>query len=135
MTSAILSFLFLFTSIAAQPESRTKEAALDQEFEIKIGQQVTIRHEGLIISFSSVAEDSRCPTDVKCVWAGNAKVMLRLSKTRKRAAVMKLNTGVDPKQDDYQGYEVKLVRLNPDRKKDVPIKKKDYVATLVVSRK
>jgi hypothetical protein len=72
---------------------------------------------------------------VTCVWAGNGKVQLRLSKAGKRAALIKLNTNLDPKQDAYRGYEVKLVGLNPYPKKDVHIKKRDYVATLVVTRK
>jgi hypothetical protein len=136
MTSAILSFLLFFAATTApQPASLTKEARLDQEFEIKLGQEVWIKREGLKISFSNVTEDSRCPTGVDCIWAGNGKVMLKLSKARKRAAWMNLNTGVDPKQDDYRGYEIKLVSLNPYPKKDTKIKKRDYVATLVVSRR
>ncbi len=136
MTSAILSFLFLFVATTVpQPASLTKEARLDQEFEIKLGQEVWIKKEGLKVSFSNVTEDSRCPTGVDCIWAGNGKVVLKLSKVRKRTAWMNLNTGVDPKQDDYRGYEIKLVSLNPYPKKDAKIKKRDYVATLVVSRK
>ena len=136
MISAFLSFLFLFTTAgAAQPVSSVKDAALDQEFEIKVGQQVMIKHEGLKISFSYVAEDSRCPEGVTCVWAGNAKVVLRVSKARRRSATMRLNTNLDPKQDAYGGYDVKLVGLSPHPKKNVPIRKKNYVATLIVSRK
>ena len=135
MTSAIFSFLLIFTTTLAQPGGLKKEAALDEEFEIKLGQQVSIKHEGLRVSFTLVAEDSRCPEGVECIWAGNGKIVLRLSKQRRRAATMRLNTNLDPKTDDYRGYDVKLVKLSPYPKKDVPIKKKDYVATLVVSRK
>jgi len=115
--------------------SRVKEAVLNQEFELKLGQQVLIENERLKISFIGVTEDSRCPEGVQCVWAGNGKVVLRLSKVRKRATMMKLNTGVDPKQNAYQGYDVKLVSLNPYPKKDVKIKIREYVVTLVVSKK
>jgi hypothetical protein len=48
---------------------------------------------------------------------------------------MRLNTTVEPREDDYRGYEVKLVNLSPYPKKDAPIRRKDYVATLVISRK
>ncbi len=135
MPTVFLPFLLILTSAFAQPVSRVKEAALNQEFELKLGQQVLIENERLRISFTGVAEDSRCPEGVQCVWAGNGKVVLRLIKMRKRATMMKLNTGVDPKQNTYQGYEVKLVSLNPYPKKNARIKMKDYVATLVVSRK
>ena len=136
MTSAIFSLLFIFTAALAQPAGGVdKEAALGEEFEIRIGQQVSIKTEGLKVSFTSVAEDSRCPEGVQCVWAGNGKIVLRLSKLKRRASTMRLNTTIDPKQDDYRGYEVKLVSLNPSPKQNAPIKRKDYVATLVVSRK
>jgi hypothetical protein len=136
MTSAIFSFLFILTTALTQPATGVnKEAALDQEFEIKIGQQVSIRREGLKISFTAVAEDSRCPEGVQCIWAGNGKIVLRLSKARKRAGVIRLNTTTEPKQVDYRGYDVKLVSLNPYPKQNAPIKRKDYVATLMVSRK
>ncbi len=135
MPTVFLPFLLILTSAFAQPVSRVKEAALNQEFELKLGQQVLIENERLRISFTGVAEDSRCPEGVQCVWAGNGKVVLRLIKMRKRATMMKLNTGVDPKQNTYQGYEVKLVSLNPYPKKNARIRMKDYLATLVVSRK
>jgi hypothetical protein len=89
----------------------------------------------LKISFTYVAEDSRCPEGVNCIWAGNGKIVLRLSKTGRRANVMRLNTTLEPKQDDYRGYDVKLVRLEPYPKKDTTIKRKAYVATLMITRK
>jgi hypothetical protein len=136
MSSIVLSFFFLLaTTTAPQPASRTQEAALGQEFELKFGQQVSIKEEGLKISFSQVAEDSRCPTGVQCIWAGNARVVLKLNKARRRSTVMSLNTGVEPKQKSYGGYEVKLLELNPYPKEGAPIRKRNYVAKLVVSRK
>ena len=137
MTAAILPFLFILTSALAPAAASepARDAALDQEFEIRVGQWVTIEGERLRVTFSRVAEDSRCPEGVQCVWAGNAKVVLKLSKARRRASTMSLNTGTDPKQAAYRGYEVKLVKLDPYPKEKRRIRKRDYVATLVVSRR
>jgi hypothetical protein len=135
MISAIFSFLFIFATAPAEHATVTKGATLGQEFEVRLGRQVSIEHEGLTVAFNSLVEDSRCPQGVTCVWAGNGKVLLRLSKTGKRPALMRLNTNLDPKQDAYRGYDVKLVDLRPYPKKDVSIKKRDYVATLIVTRK
>ncbi|HWS99140.1 MAG TPA: hypothetical protein VN256_02635 [Pyrinomonadaceae bacterium] len=137
MTAAILPFLFILTSAlapgaAAEP---ARDAALDQEFEIRVGQWVTIEGERLRVTLSRVAEDSRCPEGVQCIWAGNAKVVLKLSKARRRASTLSLNTGVDPRQGSYRGYEVRLVKLDPYPKENRPIRRRDYVATLVVSRR
>jgi hypothetical protein len=135
MTAAILPFLFILTSALAPPATPVKDVELDKEFDIRVGQWVTVEGERLRVTFNSVAEDSRCPEGVQCVWAGNAKVVLRLSKARKRASTMSLNTGVDPKQGTYRGYEVKLVKLDPYPKEGRRIRRRDYVATLVVSRR
>jgi hypothetical protein len=134
MKLAIFPLLFVLTTTAlAQPVSDVKQVALNQEFEIKVGQRVSA--EGLKIGFGTVAEDSRCPVDVTCVWAGNAKVILKLSKTGRRPAQINLNTGLEPKHKLYDGYDVKLVKLSPQRKKGEKIKRGDYVATLIVTRK
>lgn len=135
MKSAILSLLFLLTTVWPQPASDVKRVALSQEFEIKVGETVSIENKGLQISFRTVAEDSRCPEGMGCVWQGNAKIVLTLSQAGRRPANINLNTTLEPKHKLYDGYDLKLVRLNPYPKKDVRIEKGDYVATLVVSKK
>ncbi|HJU57087.1 MAG TPA: hypothetical protein VJ715_21050 [Pyrinomonadaceae bacterium] len=134
MTAAILPFLFILTSALAPPAAVPADVTLDREFELRSGRSVRIEGERLTVTFNRVVEDSRCPQGVQCVWAGNAKVMLRLSKARRRASTMSLNTGLDPKQAAYRGYEVRLVKLDPYPKEGKTIRKRDYVATLVVSR-
>jgi hypothetical protein len=133
MKLAILSLLLIFTTVLAQPASHIKLVALNREFEIKVGEKVSV--EGLRLSFERVAEDSRCPKDVKCVWAGNARTILKVSKAGRRTVNIDLNTGIEPKHKIYDGYDIKLVSLNPYPKKDEKIKESDYVATVVVKRK
>ena len=137
MVSAILPLLLLLTNALAPapPASRVKRVELNQEFEIRAGENVWVGNDGLMVNFSRVAEDSRCPQGVTCVWAGNAKVALRLTKGRSRAAWLNLNTGLDPKESSYRGYQVKLVKLDPYPQQGRGIRKRDYVATLLVSRK
>jgi hypothetical protein len=138
MTSAILSFLFLFaaTTAAVPPQRVPKDVALDKEFQIRFGELVSIKKEGLKIGFENVAEDSRCPTGVECIQAGNAKIVIFMKNNRRRAYTIKLNTGVEPKQDKFlMKYDIKLVSLSPYPKKDAKIKSQDYVATLIVSKR
>jgi hypothetical protein len=135
--SAILSFLFLFAAAtgAAGTAPADEDVVLGQEFEIKFGRQVVIKTEGLRISFTNVIEDSRCPEGVQCIWAGNGKISLKLNKGRRRSMNMTLNTGLDPRQNSYGGYEIKLVELSPYPKEGAAIKKRNYVVKLIVSRK
>lgn len=134
----ILPFLFVFMTMDAPAGSSASDdrmASLNKEFEITLGENVWIQNELLKVNFQSVAEDSRCPEGVNCIWAGNGKIVLRVMKARRRPGTMMLNTMLEPKQSSYQGYEIKLVKLDPYPKKDVRISKNDYVATLIVTRK
>ncbi len=131
MNFTILSFLFALL-IWAQPCDK-KGVALNKEFDVKVGQEVTVEGENLKISFGSVGEDSRCPEGVNCIWAGNAKIAVRLQKGKSTAS-LELNTGVDPKRSSYLGYEVGLVALRPYPKMNTTIDNKGYVATLIVSK-
>lgn len=135
MTAAILPFFFILTTAFAPPVSRVKVVPLNQEFDIRVGSDVWIENEGLKVNFSHVAEDSRCPEGVACIWAGNGKIVLRLSKRGRIPGKINLNTMLEPKQASYRGYDIKLVKLEPYPKKDLRMKKNAYVATLVVSRK
>jgi hypothetical protein len=99
-----------------------------------VGEQVSIKEAGLKISFSLVKEDSRCPKGVNCIWAGNGKILLKVSKGRGQAASVELNTGIEPQHHRFQDYDIKLVGLDPYPEQDVTIKRGQYVATLMVSK-
>ena len=70
------------------------------------------------VTFEKVVEDSRCPTDVKCVWAGVATINVKLMGTYTRPVNVKLSTIEDLKKGYsksaiFNGYKISLVELNP----------------------
>lgn len=134
MNLAVLSILFLFLTGWMQQSCDTKEVALSQQFKLKVGQEVLVKEAGIKVSGITVVEDSRCPTGVTCIWAGNGKVSVHLSKARSESVAVELNTNAGPKSSTYQGYEIRLVSLDPYPKNGVTISKNDYVATLMVCK-
>lgn len=133
--SLFISFLLFFSMAGwAEPPHKEKRAQLGREFTLRVGEQVAIKEAGLTISFSAVAEDSRCPKGVDCIWAGNGRVVMKVSKGHGTAATVELNTGVAPKEQRFQDYEIKLVGLNPYPQKGVNLKRGDYTATFIVSK-
>jgi hypothetical protein len=118
-----------------QSPQAVKEVSLDQEFTIKAGQQVEITGANLRITFTSVAEDSRCPVDVECVWAGNAKLNMEVKRSKKKYINAALNTTLEPREIDYKGYKIKLLRVTPERRVNAVPNPADYEATIVVSGK
>jgi hypothetical protein len=106
---------------------------IGQEFVLKPGQTIAIQHTNIKITFDSVLNDSRCPIDVNCVWAGNAEVKLVLGRKSKQTTAM-VNTGIDDRHVAFRGYLVQLLKLNPQRQKGKAIAPSDYTATIQVSR-
>ncbi|MDZ7693021.1 MAG: hypothetical protein U5K69_18170 [Balneolaceae bacterium] len=131
MKKLICLIFFAATLISCQ-ESTTSiepEPVLGEEFEIEIGEQITIQKEGLSITFKELLDDSRCPKGVYCVWAGNAKVAIQVNDEK-----AKLNTHLEPKTVNISEYSVTLVSVNPYPEYKTKIREEEYVLTLVVTQ-
>ena len=114
-----------------------QQARVGREFKLKAGERVTLKRNKLRIKFAAVTQESRCPVDVTCVWAGNAAVRLDVSTNRSNGKSLTLNTGRSsslPREAVYQGYKVKLVDLSPYPRSDRKIAPGDYVVTLLVNK-
>ena len=98
---------------------------------LKIGESTTIND--LRLTFRSVEGDSRCPTDVVCVWAGDAEIALKIEQAN-RAAVAALHTMLEPKKTEWNGYTISLVSLTPVRRAADAVNPEDYRAEVVVTR-
>ncbi|QQS32420.1 MAG: hypothetical protein IPM50_12245 [Acidobacteriota bacterium] len=88
-------------------------AQLMSEHNIAAGTSAYVKGARLTIKFVEVVEDSRCPRDVNCIWEGNAKVKLLVSKGRKRSQEVELNSGVEPTTVSVFGYDLSLKDLTP----------------------
>jgi len=109
------------------------KAQTNQTVKVQINQQKTIAKSKLTIKFISLVEDSRCPTNANCVWAGNAKIQIKVSKG-KESKTFELNTKLEPKIVMFAGYEIKLTDLNPKPATNIRISRNGYTATFSISR-
>lgn len=126
-------------AIHAIPHNKTpaQVARLGREFKVRARHSIALPGEGLRIKFISVKEDSRCPADVTCVWAGNAAVQLSVSLRGRGSKTLTLNTSKSlpaSGENQYRGYKFKLVELSPYPRSNRKIAPGDYVATLLVTR-
>ena len=123
--------------VAVVPSSgAARVVRLGREFKLSPGQQVSVKGTKLRITFMNVKEDSRCPSDVNCVWAGNAALRVWVTNGRGGKTVA-LNTNKSPTFGDeaqYQGFKIRLVTLSPYPRTDRKIAPRDYTATLLVSK-
>jgi hypothetical protein len=106
-----------------------------REFVLHQGESARVGGDGLRLTFLALREDSRCPIDVQCAWAGNARLELVARQPDHDSAHIELNTSLEPRSRPYDGVEVVLVALAPAPRVGVPIQGSEYVATLRVDRR
>jgi hypothetical protein len=144
MLKSLTWLVVVATSIACMAPSQplpaggvspTIQVQTGSEFDIVVNQQAVVGGTPLRIRFNGVSNDSRCASDVQCVWAGNAIAQLSLTSTGNPDSKAALNTTLDPKFADSAGYRVTLVGLKPYPRSGSPISAGDYVATLRVERR
>ena len=96
-----------------------------EELEIEFGK--TISYENLKLYFYDV-EDSRCPSDVTCIWEGKVSAMIHISnQTHKIGGPLEISypvTYISP-------YTITLVDVKPY---PISTEKPDYVAMLEITK-
>ncbi len=138
---AFLSALLVLSAFACQsevvapgqPVPEVVTATLGTEFELRLGQSARVGDTGVSLVFQSVAEDSRCPTGVTCVWEGNGRVLLGFHRGDGPLQTTDLNTTLDPHAADVLGIHVELVALLPWPVDGVARRQEDYVLRLKAS--
>ena len=88
--------------------TQPSQFALGESFELRPGASAILQG-GLTITFDRVESDSRCPMDALCVWAGDAIVIVSLSRAADGRVQRELHT--DPRASDasYLSYSITLV--------------------------
>lgn len=133
----LISLLLLCLSLISCSDLPVKyyEVEINREFSLGIGEYVIISKEGMIISFTDVTEDSRCPIDQICVWAGNANVKLEIKNSAGELSIVYLSTYLDPRRIEFGDFFIELRDLKPYPRSTQIINKGDYFVTLKVESK
>lgn len=109
------------------------EAQTEQQKKIKIYKKQKFSQSQLTVKFVSLIEDSRCPIDVQCVQAGNARIKVEISNGRGKET-FEINTTMGPKGASFGGYAINLIELTPIPKSNIKINQNSYKATFTISR-
>jgi hypothetical protein len=82
---------------------------------------------------ASVSSDSRCPSDVDCITAGDAAVELWLRRPPSARETRSVHSDASQGASaEYDGFEVELLSLEPLPRSDAPVAADAYRARLVV---
>jgi hypothetical protein len=103
-------------------------------FTLAPGETAALKGMDARITLNAVRDDSRCPVDVTCVWAGDAKIEIVVS--RKGAADETRVLSITPANSEARvdNLRIRFVSLAPaPRQAEAPSARK-YRAELVVER-
>jgi hypothetical protein len=106
----------------------------NRQFELGVGQEAQIQGTPIVVRFTRVSEDSRCPIDVNCVWAGDGVLKFALSGADVIKNETSLHTTLEPKLLYYGGYTIRLIDLKPTPRSGAKIPATAYLATLEASK-
>ncbi len=112
----------------------TAGARTTQKVSILINKQKTVVKNKLSIKFASLIEDSRCPRDVQCIQAGNARITIEVFCGKNGAKTFEINTGKQPQTVSYGGYDIELTDLAPQPASNIRINRNGYTATFAITK-
>ena len=124
MKGLIIGLLFVL-AIGVLP---AQAAGKPETLRVQVNKEKRFAKSRIFVRFVELVEDSRCPTDTNCVWAGNAKIKIRV-RANGRSHDLTLDTNGPKQSATAEGYSIKLVSLTPTPRSDIRINRNGYVAT------
>ena len=127
MKTLALTIIFTLISVSFADAAQTRTV------NVRVNKQQTISGTKLTIKFLALIEDSRCPTNVNCIQAGNAKIKIKISKNGRNSKIVELNTNTDS-PEIVHGHKLRLTNLTPAPATNIRINPSAYTATVVLSK-
>ena len=132
--SAIVAGCLLVSLPGCAPVETAITAEPGVSFALPIGQTAAVKGTDTRLTFSEVREDSRCPTDVTCIWAGDAKIRVVVS--RNGAADETRIMSITPPNNEARtdNLRIRFVGLAPVPRQADANAPRSYVAQFVVDK-
>ena len=131
----------LFAALAACGDPAGPEVIPDTtvvpastEMTLKVGEELPVGGSVVRIVFARVLEDSRCPIDVVCVWAGNAVVELGIRAGMGPTFPLQLNSTLEPRAAEWNSIRVTLLEVHPAPRASEPTRPEAYSVKIRVEQ-
>ena len=113
------------------PESGMRQVEGTDPFTIDAGESVQVTMASMVLAFEGVNQDSRCPSDVTCVTAGNAALALSASADEVESVSFVVTLGGDA-TEDFRGHTITVLSLSPHPVSTSTIEPHEYQASMTV---
>jgi hypothetical protein len=135
----VVCSVFLVTALIAgascAPEVGAKTVSLGESFSLAVGQSASIDGEDLAIEFIDVVADSRCPSDVVCIWQGEAACLVEIAYSGTGPQIVLTYPGLTQEPSETQfGPYLFTFGVEPYPEEGKEIEKSEYRLNLVVTK-
>lgn len=130
LATAILSTVLASVAVGpALAQTARAEAIAGVPFSLRLGGEAEIEATGIRLRFDRVTDDSRCPIDAFCVWAGMFGMVLVVDAGGGRTA---LDVALDTlgTEGTAYGFHFVLLEVKPSRLAAEPFDPADYAVLL-----
>jgi len=136
LLSIIAGFMLLglvtgLSGCSNQPAGLSAE--LDQGIILEPGQTVVLPNESLSIRFVEVISDSRCPTGVQCIWAGEVTSLIEIDYQDQKKNMVLKQPGSSAGEDQFVNFQLSFT-VEPYPEAGSEIKADDYRLHITISR-
>ncbi|HEY8110284.1 MAG TPA: hypothetical protein VIG05_05420 [Candidatus Nitrosotenuis sp.] len=105
---------------------------ISEPFTLKFNQGAMITFDNILVRFSNVTSDSRCPSDVTCIWQGEISVQVDVKKGN--ANFESIILGENNEIPIFGKYVIQLLKVEPYPQSTHMIQPDEYIATLVITK-
>ncbi len=133
---SILAVVMVAASLGAgckESPTAPSDAQLGDPFDLRVGESAVLPGD-LTMSFARVVSDSRCPADVICIAAGEARLALRLSVGSDAPVEREVRVAPAVPEVSFSSYTIRALALMPYPRSDRTPRMGEFVATFRVTR-
>jgi hypothetical protein len=112
---------------------QTSDVNPDQ-FQLKINHTASLESDTIKVKFLNVTSDSRCPTDVTCVWEGEAKIVVNIIKDGQNLGDFNLASRAGQNNLAFDGHQIQITKIDPSPTSGKKTLLSDYIVTFTISK-
>jgi hypothetical protein len=121
---------FALAGCATAPAGNAQAVDAGAEVTLAPGETASVNAAEIKVRFISVIDDSRCPRDVTCVWAGEVRLLLEMQTARGPQPIEIRERG----SAIAGGYRVTLLQVEPQPMSTAKIAPQEYRAKIVIEK-
>jgi hypothetical protein len=134
LRAVMITVSTMFLAAACAPVETAVVAEPGQTFSLPLGQTAALKGTDVRLTFKDVRTDSRCPVDVQCVWAGEAKIGVIISGNGTTEETKILSLAPPDSEARAGNLRIRFVGLAPVPRQADAGAPRAYVAQLVVEQ-